>query len=108
MSVINAEDAIHFFNSYGLKVDERSVIEWVREHNKKSDVYSQSRQIVEDDLYSYNDWCMVKGTAYEVGINNETKISRLLDENTLLKQEIEKLKDEKKQLEMFLGLNDWI
>ncbi|WP_243293150.1 hypothetical protein [Bacillus sp. FJAT-47783] len=108
MSVLNAEDAINFFNSYGLKVDKRSVIEWVREQNEKSDMTSKSRPIVEEDLYRYNDWCMVKGTAYEVGINNQTKISRLLEENSLLKQEIEKLKEEKQQLENLLGLNDWI
>jgi hypothetical protein len=108
MSVLNAEEAIRFFNSYGLRVDEKSVKEWIKENNKKANKTSESRPIVEDDLYRYNDWCFVKGTAYEEGIDHTTKIARLLEENSLLKKEVENLIDEKQQLEDLLGLNDWV
>ncbi|WP_449598740.1 hypothetical protein [Niallia sp. Marseille-Q9988] len=107
MSGINAEEAIRFFSSYGLRVDEKSVKEWVKENNKKANC-SDRRPIVEEDLHRYNDWCLVKGTAYEEGIDDTTKIARLLEENSLLKKEVEKLINEKFQLENSLGLNDWI
>jgi predicted RNase H-like nuclease (RuvC/YqgF family) len=108
MSVLNAEEVIRFFNSYGLRVNESSVKEWVKENNKKANKTSESRPVVEDDLHRYNNWCFVKGTVYEESINDTTKIARLLEENSLLKKEVEKLKDEKQQLEDLLGLNDWI
>lgn len=52
MSVLNAEEAIRFFKSYGFRVDEKSVKEWVKETNKKENVASVYRPTNEDDLYS--------------------------------------------------------
>ncbi|MBU9713487.1 hypothetical protein [Evansella tamaricis] len=108
MSSLNAEEAISFFKSYGFRVDEESVREWIKDNNKMANMPYKRRPIVENDLYRYNDWCKVKGTAYEEGIDDRTKVARLLTENSLLKKEIEKLKAEKQQLEESLGLNDWI
>ncbi len=108
MNVLNAEEAIHFFKSYGLRVDETLVIQWVKENNEKAVRPFENRPIVEEDLYIYNDWCRVKGTAFEEGIDDTTKIIRLLEENLLLKKEVEKLKAEKQRLEDSFGLNDWI
>jgi len=92
MSVLNAEEAIRFFKSYGFRVDEGSVKEWVEDNNKKANTTCESRPVDEDDLYRYNDWCFIKGTAYEEGIDDKTKIARLLEEVTQLKKEVEKLK----------------
>ncbi len=108
MSLINAEEAIRFFYSYGLRVDQNSVKEWVKETNKKAHKTVEIRTVVEDDLLRYNDWCLIKGTAYEQGIDDTTKIARLLEENDLLKKEVEKLKNENQRLEDLLGFNDWI
>jgi hypothetical protein len=108
MSVLNEEEAIHFIKSYGFRVDEESVKEWIKENNKKANRTCESRPINENDLYSYNNWCVVKGTAYEEGIDDKTKIARLLEEVSLLKKEIEDLKGEKRHLENQLGKNDWI
>jgi hypothetical protein len=108
MSVLNPEEAIRFFKSYGFGVDEESVKEWVKENNMKANTTCESRPIIERDLYRYNDWCAVKGTAYEEGIDDKTKIARLLEEVTLLKKEVEDLKDEKRHLENLLERNNWI
>ena len=108
MSILNAEEAICFFKSYGLKVDAKSVKEWVEEDNKRANSTCESHQIVETDLYRFNDWCLVKGTAYEEGIDDKTKIARLLEEISLLKKEVESLKDEKRHLENQLEINDLI
>jgi hypothetical protein len=106
MSILNAEEAIRFFKSYGFRVDKESVKEWVEDQNKKAGFSSGSRPIVEDDLYRYNDWRFVKGTAYEEGIDDRTKIARLLEEVTQLKMEVKNLKGEKQRLENQLGMND--
>ena len=88
MSVLNAEEAIRFFKSYGFRVDEDSVREWVEDNNKNANKNSESRQVVEADLYRYNDWCLVKGTLYEEGIDDKTKIARLLEEYLGLKRKL--------------------
>ncbi len=108
MSLLNTEEAIRFFNSYGFRVDEGSVKEWVEENNKRANSMGEIRPIVEDDLYRYNDWCYVKGTAYEEGIDDKTKIKRLLEDVSLLKKEVKSLKEQKRHLEDLLGMNDLI
>jgi len=108
MSILIVEEAIRFFKSYGFRVDEKSVREWVTEINKKANPTHTRRQIVEEDLYRYYDWLCVKGTAYEEGIDDKTKINRLLDEVSYLRKENERLKDEKRHLEDQMSINDWI
>lgn len=107
MSVLNAEEAIRFFKSYGFRVDEKSVKEWVKETNKKENVASVYRPTNEDDLYSYNDWRFVKETTYEEGIDDKTKIVRLLEDVFQLRKEVENLKNEKRYLENLLGMSDF-
>lgn len=106
MSVLDAKEAIRFFKSYGFRVDEESVKEWVEDKNQKAELTCGSRPIVEEDLYRYNDWCSVKGTAYEEGIDDRTKIARLLEEVTQLKMEVKNLKSEKQRLKNQLGMHD--
>lgn len=102
--ILNVEETIRLFKSYGLKVDENSVNEWVRENNKKIST-AYKRQVIEDDLYRYNDWCRVKGTHYEEGIDDKTKIARLLEEVASLKKQVEQLKSEKLILEAQLEID---
>jgi alanyl-tRNA synthetase len=94
MSVLNAEEAIRFFKTYGFKLDEESVREWVKEYNRSADIPWESRTIQEDDLYTYNHWCFVKGTAYEEGIDDSIKNARLLEEIAELKQKNSQLHKE--------------
>lgn len=44
--------------------------------------------------YAVNDWNRFKGTAYEEGIDDKTKIARLVDEVSDLREEISNLKHE--------------
>lgn len=53
MKVLNAEETIRFFRSYGVK-DEESVKAWVEENNKNADPNSKSQPVDEWDLYDYN------------------------------------------------------
>lgn len=55
-------------------------------------------------VYNFSDWCRVYGTAYEDGIEDQTKIDRLIKEVFTLKKEIETLKAEKAVLEDSLGI----
>jgi hypothetical protein len=90
MSVIGLSEMTLFFRSYGLKCDQKNIEEWMIKTNwvNKNEV---KQLISEDDLYDFNEWNRWEGTAYEAGIDDETKINRLLEEIRDLKLEIKKL-----------------
>ncbi|MBM4764791.1 hypothetical protein [Bacillus sp. B15-48] len=97
MSTYNAEEAAKFFRSYGAKCDENEIKEWM----KSTPTLSRGYQVDEWDLYAFNDWMKCKGTSNEPGIDNETKVARMIGEikelkeqNRALKKEVYKLKTE--------------
>ncbi|WP_449536318.1 hypothetical protein [Ferdinandcohnia sp. Marseille-Q9671] len=96
MNALVLTETIKFFRSYGLKCDERLVEEWLE---TTPDTKIFNFQVSEDDLYDFNEWCRWKGTACENGIDDKTKIARLLDEINELKCELSLLKKEKERLE---------
>jgi hypothetical protein len=100
MGVSRLKETIKFFRSYGLKYDEKLIEEWLKTIATKDLTY----QVCEDDLYEFNEWYRWKGTAYEEGIDDQTKIARLLEEIGELRSEISLLKKEKELLEDNLGI----
>ncbi|NMD72872.1 hypothetical protein HHO41_21900 [Bacillus sp. DNRA2] len=104
MSVLRMNEVTRFLKVMGTRFDEESVQEWLNECNKAANDKYNSRGMTEDDLYDFNEWLRCKGTAYENGIDDKTKISRLLDEISNLKQEIETLISEKRILKEIIGI----
>lgn len=101
MSVLALTETMKFFLSYGIKCEEELVEEWI---NTSSTTKDLNYQVCEDDLYDFNEWCRCKGTAYEEGIDDQTKIARLLEEVDELKDEITLLKKQKERLEDKQGI----
>jgi predicted RNase H-like nuclease (RuvC/YqgF family) len=99
MSALIIQEAMSFFRSYGIKVEESLVKEWVLTNE-----FDPNHQMKEEDIYCFNEWCRWKGTAYEEGIDDQVKIERLLEEIRSLKIDIESLKDENGRLEERLGI----
>lgn len=50
MGILNVEETIRFFKSYGYRVDEDSVKEWVKENNMKVSKSCKKCQVVEEDI----------------------------------------------------------
>ncbi|MFZ3591887.1 hypothetical protein ACOI1C_22440 [Bacillus sp. DJP31] len=92
-------EAMSFFRSYGLKVEESLIKEWVLTNDN-----AKNHQMKEEDIYLFNEWCRWKGTAYEEGIDDQIKIERLLEEIRILKIDKESLKKENDRLEEHLGI----
>lgn len=102
MSKISADEAFQFIHSYAWKVDRGEVEQWLREDPL---VQADSEGLMDEGwMYRFNDWRQVKGTAYEPGIDTQTKINRLLEEVDCLKQEIKKLKNKNLRLERQCGI----
>lgn len=104
MSILRVNEVTRSLKVMGIRFDEELVQEWVNECNKAADDKYNNREMTEDDLYDFNEWLRCKGTADENGIDDKTKISRLLEEISNLKQEIETLKSEKRILKEIIGI----
>ncbi|WBX79472.1 hypothetical protein PD280_17480 [Virgibacillus salarius] len=59
---------------------------------------------MEEEVYRFIEAYRWEGTAFEEGIDDQTKIERLLEEITDLKKQIVKLQEEKAELEDQLGI----
>ncbi len=88
----------------GLCVDEAIVEKWVREGHIKSNTSEDIITINEDDLHNFAEVSRWEGTPYEIGISDQVKIERLLEEIRKLKKENDKLKDENREYALKLGI----
>jgi len=98
MSAFTPKEITDYFESYGPKgseCNEKLVEEWMNDLNTRS----INNPICEEDLHRFKDWYRWKGTAYETGIDDQTKIARLLEENSKLKKEIEVLEEVNRELD---------
>jgi len=101
MSSFTAKEATKFFHSYEVKCDEKQVQEWMDDPYTKN----TGSEVTEEDVWEYTDWSIRKGTAYEEGIDDKTKVKRLLMEVQRLEEENDKLREEKILLELELGIS---
>lgn len=84
--MITVEGVSDFFRSYELECDEKLISEWMEKSPVGRDLVERGHEIDEWHMYNFQDWWSIKGTAYEEGIDDQTKIIRLLDEIAYLKQ----------------------
>jgi hypothetical protein len=90
MSTYTAAEATKFFRSYCVKCDENEIKEWM----ENTPTINRGNQVDECDLYAFNDWLRCKGTSYEPGIDDQTRIARMIEEIAELRKENEALRTE--------------
>ena len=96
--MITVKEATLFFRSHEVKCDEQLVGEWMDKCPAGRALRDLKDEIEEWDMYNFSDWWSVRGTAYEDGIDDQTKITRLLEEIAYLKEENGKLHKENYEL----------
>lgn len=96
--MVTAKEATRFFQIHEVKCDEELVNEWMDKNQVGYDLKSERDAISEWDMYNFSAWHKVRGTAYEEGIDDKTRIERLLEEIADLKSENTKLQQEKYDL----------
>ncbi len=101
MGSFTAKEATQFFRLYEVQCDEELVQEWLNHINNGN----FNTQVTEDHVWAFNDWLRRQGTAYEDGIDDKTKIERLIEEIQRLEKENGKLREEKLLLEFELGIS---
>ncbi|MBY0097312.1 helix-turn-helix domain-containing protein [Mesobacillus maritimus] len=104
MNILTVQEAAQLMHSYGIKCDINKVKEWLSEGKLNSKEYKGTYTISEEDVYNFLEAYRWEGTAYEQGIDDITKISRLLEEIADLRQEVCELKKENGKLVDQLGI----
>jgi predicted RNase H-like nuclease (RuvC/YqgF family) len=104
MKIMTVHEITNLFHSHGLKCDEQIVKEWITEGKIKGTGKCAPYTVSEDDVYTFLYDYRWNGTAYERGIDDQTKIDRLQDEIIDLKKQVEKLQQEKSELQGELGI----
>lgn len=93
--------------SNGEKVTTTIVDGWVEQGLIKSNGDRINRTIDIADLEDFVEDCRWKGTAFEKGIDDQTRIKRLLDELFRLRVENERLQKENYEYALKLGIGDF-
>lgn len=92
------------FLDEGMCCDKEMVEDWLQNgtlnNNKVDHLYHIQEQDLKNFMYDFR-W---NGTAFERGIDDATKIERLLQEIQELKEQVSQLHTEKMKLEIQLGI----
>ncbi|WML53350.1 hypothetical protein RCG17_01180 [Neobacillus sp. PS3-12] len=104
MTVLNEQEATFLLHSHGIKCDKKMVKQWLIEGKIKGTENIGSYIIEEEEVFEFLETYRWEGTAYEKGIDNETKIKRLLEEIADYKKRIEDLEQENYKLMDQLGI----
>jgi predicted RNase H-like nuclease (RuvC/YqgF family) len=104
MKTFNLKEVTMLLHSYGFKCDTEMVSRWINKGDLKSMKNGGAYEVLEEEVYRFINAYRWEGTAFEEGIDDQTKIERLLEEITDLKKQIVKLQEEKAELEDQLGI----
>ncbi|MCM3390630.1 hypothetical protein M3649_21340 [Ureibacillus chungkukjangi] len=99
MGKLTEKEATLLMNSYGIKCDVKLVKEWLNEGKFKGNETDGIYTIEESAVYDFLELLRWEGTAHEPGIDDQTKLSRLLEEVNDYRQRVKKLEEEKSELE---------
>ncbi|MDR4949899.1 hypothetical protein [Neobacillus cucumis] len=94
--LLTIREAAAILQSCGIECHWHDVKKWAVEGKIKAKHENSVYKINQNDVYEFIE-LLWKGTSYEIGINNETKITRLI-------QEIKQLEKENKKLRRKLSL----
>ncbi|MED4352012.1 hypothetical protein P9265_06645 [Schinkia azotoformans] len=99
---LTIKEATSLLNAYGLECHWHQVKKWAVEGKIKAIHEDRVYRIEEKEVHKFIEASWV-GNGYEVGIDNETKISKLLDQIDDLVQRVEQLEYEKEELQLELA-----
>ncbi|WLR54614.1 hypothetical protein LC048_07520 [Mesobacillus subterraneus] len=100
--LLTVREATEILQSCGIECQFHEVKKWAIEGKIKAKHENRVYRIGLDDVYDFLE-ILWKGSSYEIGINDETKISRLIQENKEIKDRIIQLEKENKILRQKLS-----
>ncbi|WP_188634383.1 helix-turn-helix domain-containing protein [Lentibacillus kapialis] len=97
-------ETAQLLHSYEIECDESDVRQWITEGKIKASKDGNNYLVDEPDVLDFLEDLSKVGSAYEKGIDDQTKIARLEKEIKELHKEVEQLECEKLNLELKLGI----
>ncbi|MEQ6376663.1 hypothetical protein RZN25_07455 [Bacillaceae bacterium S4-13-56] len=104
MIILTLIEATSLLHSYGIKCDQKRVKQWIDSGLIKGKALKSDYKIEDEAIYDFLHSYQWEGTSYEIGIDDKTKIKRLLVEIEDLKAQVSKLTRDKEKLEDQLGI----
>jgi hypothetical protein len=101
--LVPLKEATFLLHSYGIKCDYGLVEEWIEEGKIKGTNINGIIHIGEDEVHEFLNDYQWNGTAYETGIDDQTKINRLMEEINDYRKEKEELLKEIRELQLKLA-----
>ena len=95
--LLTIREVTSILQSCGIECHFHEVKKWVIEGKIKAKHENRVYKIDQNDVYEFLE-LLWKGTSYEIGINDQTKINRLIQENNDNKKRIVQLEKENKKL----------
>ncbi|MFE4524500.1 hypothetical protein ACFRCQ_20690 [Cytobacillus firmus] len=96
--MVTVQKATRFFRLHEVKCDEELVRKWMDTNPVGLALKNKKDSLDEWDMYNFSEWLRVLGTAYEDRIDEQTKITRLLEEVAELKLKNKELEQKNYQL----------
>ncbi|MGD6805314.1 hypothetical protein ACQCVK_22465 [Rossellomorea vietnamensis] len=98
MNLLTLEESTSLLHSYGIKCNKAIVSKWISEGKIKRITESEEILVSDEEIEDFLHWYQWEGTAYEPGIDDQTKIARLWEEVKELRLENNRLRSENKDL----------
>lgn len=108
MSNLNVKEATLLMHSYGIKCDRHLVEQWLIEGKLKGTESEGNYTVEEEEVYEFLEAYQWEGTAYEEGLDDKTKITRLLEDISEFRQRIKELENENRELKEKLPSSEFL
>lgn len=106
MANLNIEEAMILLRACGRRCDKHKVEQWLMEGKLNGTESEGIYTINEEDIYRFLEVHKWLGTAYEKGLDDKTKVSRLLEDISYFRQKIIELENENRELKKKLSLSE--
>jgi hypothetical protein len=106
MAHLNIEEAIILLRACGRRCDEYKVEQWLNEGKLNGTESEGIYTINEEEVYKFLEAYKWEGTAYEKGLDDKTKVSRLLEDISYFRQKIIELENENRELKEKLSRSE--
>lgn len=108
MTILNIEEAMILLRACGRQCDEHKVEQWLMEGKLNGTDSEGIYTVEEEEVYRFLEAYKWEGTAYEKGLDDKTKVSRLLEDISYFRQKIIELENENKELKEKLSISEYL
>lgn len=108
MPNLDVKEAMVLLRACGRRCNMHKVEQWVMEGKLKGTESEGIYTFDEEEIYRFLDTYKWEGTAYEKGLDDKTKVSRLLEDISYFRRKVIELENENRELKEKLSLSEFL